>query len=198
MDLKIRNYSLADEKMWLDCHKNSYYESVFFNELLKIKPRYETPSIELVALYKDKIVGILDIEIEEESGQLCFIDRDISGIISIIGVIYQYRRKTIATKLLNTAINLMRDQYSIHRLEIWVRDDISVLSWLKKNGFKEFHRFYQMDFAYGFFEKFDIKLPFDLNPISLSASADTDTFSSLIEYHSPEKTERIILLEKFF
>jgi hypothetical protein len=129
---------------------------------------------------------------------LCFTDGDISGIISVIGVRPQYRRKMVATSLLNSAINLMRDQYSIHRLEIWVRNDIRVLSWLKKNGFKEFHQFYQMDFAYDFFEKFEIKLPFDLNPILLSVTADPDAFSSLIEYHPPEKAERIILLDKIY
>ncbi|MFX0084866.1 MAG: GNAT family N-acetyltransferase [Candidatus Hodarchaeota archaeon] len=198
MEVKIRYYCLSDEENWLDCHKNSYYESFFFDELLKIKPRYETPSIELVALYNDKIVGILDIEIEEESGQLCFKNGKKSGIISVIGVKPQYRRKMVATKLLNFSINLLRDQYSIFRLEIWIRNDNTVLSWLNKNGFTEFDRYYQMDFTSDFFEKFDINLPFVVNPILLRVNADTEAFSNLIEYHSPEKTERIILFEKFF
>ncbi len=198
MEVKIRNYRLSDEEKWLDCHKDSYNKSFFFDELLKIKPRYETPSIELVALYKDIIVGILDIEIEEESGQLCFKNGEKSGIISVIGVKPQYQRKKVASKLLNSSINLLKDQYSIFRLEIWIHYENTILSWLNKNGFKEFYRYYQMDFTSDFFEKFDINLPFDLNPILLRVSADTDTYSNLIEYHSPEKTERIILLEKFY
>ena len=58
---KIRQYCPSDEEDWIKCHSHSYFDSIYFDEQIKAKPRYETPSIELVGELDDKIVGILDI-----------------------------------------------------------------------------------------------------------------------------------------
>ena len=196
MELEIRNFTSLDEKEWLKCHTAAYYESYFFDELVKIKPRYEATSLELVGIVNKEIVGILDIEIEEETGQLSFQEAEKSGLISIIGIKPYYRRKTIATRLLQTAITLLKNEHTIHRLEICVRDDTILLSWLEKNRFKEINRFYQVTLTTDFFLKYDIDLPFGLTPDTLTANADSEAYSELSQYHAPEKAERVIILER--
>ncbi len=196
MNIQIQKYSISDQNDWLNCHTQSYYQSVFFDELLKIKPRYETPAIELIGLDEGVIVGILDIEIEEERGQLCTSDKEISGLISVIGVLPQYRRKKIATKMLNRAIEILEKEYSIHRLELWTREDNRIISWLQCHKFEEIFRFYQITFASDFFSKYEIELPFSISPEILIASIDEDTYSTLNMYHPPEKAERILIFEK--
>lgn len=196
LELEIRNFTSLDEDEWLKCHIAAYYESYFFDELVKIKPRYEAISLELVGIVNKEIVGILDIEIEEEAGQLSFQEAEKSGLISIIGIKPHYRRKNIATKLLQTAITLLKNEHTIHRLEIWVREDTTLLSWLEKNRFKEINRFYQVTLTTDFFLKYDIDLPFGLTPDILTANADSEGYSELSQYHAPEKTERIIIFEK--
>jgi len=197
MELEIRNFTSLDEDEWLKCHTAAYYESFFFDELVKIKPRYEATSLELVGIVNKEIVGILDIEIEEAAGQLSFQEAEKSGLISIIGIKPRYRRKTIATRLLQTAITLLKNEHlNLTRLEIWVRDDTTLLSWLEKNGFSEINRFYQVTLTTDFFLKYDIDLPFGLAPDTLTANADSETYSELSQYHPPEKAERVIILER--
>lgn len=198
VNIKIQKYTISDQDDWLNCHTQIYYQSVFFDELLKIKPRYETPNIELIGLNEEGvIIGILDIEIEEEKGQLCTSDKEISGLISVIGVLPKYRRKKIATKILNRAIEILKNEYSIHRLELLTREDTRIISWLQCHQFKEIYRFYQVTLTSDFFSKFDIELPFSLSPDMLTASIDEEAYSTLMMYHPPEKTERILIFEKY-
>ncbi|MHA1968664.1 MAG: GNAT family N-acetyltransferase [Candidatus Hodarchaeales archaeon] len=195
--IKIQQYSTLDEEEWLKCHTQSYYQSGFFDTLLKVKPRYETPSIELVGLNETKIVGILDIELEEEAGQLCNNNKQKTGLISVIGVLPNFRRKKIATNLITNAIETISKKHSIHRLELWTREDTGIISWLKWHQFIEIYRYYQVTLTSDFFSKFDLNLPFGLSPESLIANVDESTYATLLMYHPPEKAERILIFEKY-
>lgn len=70
-NLKIREYHDEDAEEWVKCHALVYIGT---NErrLLKNKPRYARKSIELVAIVNDKIVGFLDVELEDSPGQICY------------------------------------------------------------------------------------------------------------------------------
>ncbi len=195
---KIRQYHPSDEESWVKCHLFSYYDSTYFDELVKVKPRYETPSIELVKIQNDEIVGFLDVELEIEPGQFCFDENNRSGMISVLGVLPQHRREGIATKLVERALNVMSNDHDVHRLEIWVREDPSMLSWLKKLEFQELYRFYQVVFTSDFFEKYNIELPFGINPVLLTGNVESEGFSEMIKSHPPERTFPIIIYEKRF
>ncbi|MFX0013099.1 MAG: GNAT family N-acetyltransferase [Promethearchaeota archaeon] len=194
--LKIRHYNPSDEDDWINCHHFAYYNSIYYDELVKVKPRYETPSIELIGVYKEKIVGILDIEIEQEPGQFCFNNNERGGMISVVGVHPQYRRKKIATRLIEKAYKLISENYAIHRLEIWVRDDIGIKLWLEKLLFQEIHRFYEVLLTTDFFDKYAIDLPYEITPISLMGIIESKNFSQLTQKHPPESTFPIIVYEK--
>lgn len=195
---KIRQYNPSDEESWIKCHLFSYYDSIYFDEPVKVKPRYETPSIELVGIQNDEIVGILDVEIELEPGQFCHDENNRSGFISVIGVIPQHRRKGIATKLVEKALNALSIDFDVHRVEIWVREEPSMISWLKKGNFQELDRFYQVVLTDDFFEINEIQLPFGINPVLLTGNVESESFKELIRVHPPERTLPIIIYEKYF
>ena len=195
MSLRIRYYTPSDEDNWIKCYLSSYIESTYYDELVKVKPRYENQAVELIGLERNEIVGILDIEIEEEPGQLCFDENNRSGIISIIGVIPEYRRRGVGTKLIKKSLKIIQDSYDINRLEIWVRDDPSTLNWLHNLGFKKVQQFYDVLLGSDFFDKFGIDLPFGITPSFLNGIVDSEGFYELKRQHPPERTYRISILE---
>lgn len=198
MSLRIRYYKPSDEDNWIRCYLLSYIESAYYDELVKVKPRYENQAIELIGLEGNEIVGILDIEIEEEPGQLCLDENNRSGIVSIIGVIPEYRRRGVGTKLIKKSLKIIQDRYDINRLEIWARDDPSILGWLNNLGFKKVQCYYEVLLRSDFFDKFRINLPFGITPSFLNGIVDSGGFYELKRLHPPERTYQISILEKFF
>jgi GNAT superfamily N-acetyltransferase len=194
----IRRYSPSDEDNWIKCQLHTYLESFYFDVLDKVKPRYENPAIELVGMENDTIVGILDIEIEQEQGQFCFDETERSGMISIIGVLPTHRRKGIGTKLIEKGIESIQENYDIHRIEIWVREDPGITYWLKKIQFQEIHLFYEVILTTDFFDKYQIDVPFGIIPTFLTGNVESKGFSELTQQHPPEKTYPILIYEKRF
>jgi ribosomal protein S18 acetylase RimI-like enzyme len=195
--LTIREYSSSDDEEWRKCRLASYFDSSYFDEIIKDKPRYENPVIELIAILDSKIVGILDIEIELEPGQFCWNNKHRSGLITVIGVLPLYRRRGIANKLVKTAFVRTQKKYKVQRLEIWLRNDPGTISWLKQLNFKEIHEYYQIFLSEDFFDKYSINLPFGLNPISMTACVESEGFIKLTNQHPPEKSFKIKGFEKF-
>ncbi|MFX1283615.1 MAG: GNAT family N-acetyltransferase [Promethearchaeota archaeon] len=195
---KIRQYHPSDEEEWIQCHSLSYLDSIHYDELIKAKPRYESPSVELVGILDDKIVGILDIEMEQKHGQFCFDETERSGMISVIGVLSEYRRKGIGTKLIEKGMEIIQKNFDVHRIEIWVRKDSGITAWLKQIQFQEIHRFYEVVLTADFFEKYQIDLPFGLVPAVLTSNLESEGFSELTQQHPPERSFPILIYERFF
>ena len=198
MDLLILNYNLEYEKNWLECLKEAFYSSPYYDTLLQVKPRYENPSIELIALDQTELIGFLDIEIVPQEEQFCFNDEENveCGQLSLIGVHPDYRRRGAATKLLKTAIKRLCNEYQINRLEIFFREDPMILSWVESVGFQECANFYEITLTDDFFEKYDIELPFGINPSLLIGFVDQDGYRMLSNRHPPEKTYPILIYKK--
>jgi ribosomal protein S18 acetylase RimI-like enzyme len=141
MSLVIREYKVDDEKEWLKCHALVYFDS---NErrLERNKPRYAGKSIELIALVDDKILGFLDIEQEETPGSICYKKLDGNGMLWDIGVTLEFRRKGIATRLLNEGIKRGK-KLGMKRLEAW---SIEPNAWkfYEKHGFKKFFEYHHI------------------------------------------------------
>ncbi|MFW9903860.1 MAG: GNAT family N-acetyltransferase [Candidatus Thorarchaeota archaeon] len=196
--VEIRNYTPSDEYKWIKCQHYSYLESPYYDVLLKVKPRYENPAIELIGVENDKIVGILDIEIEQDQGHFCFNDTERSAMISVMGVLSNHRRKGIGSKLIKKGIKLVQENFEIYRIEIWIREDPGTISWLKQLKFQVIHRFYEVVLSSDFFEKYQIGLPFGITPTFLIGNVESEDFSLLTHQHPPERTSPIIIFERSF
>ncbi|GAA0358424.1 GNAT family N-acetyltransferase [Bacillus horti] len=132
----IRKYEPKDEKGWVRCRVLSFLDSAYFDNVLKEKEKYENNSIELVAVEEGNIVGLIDIELESDIGQVCSNDQFLSGMIWHIAVHPDYRKQGIASKLLDKAEELSK-QHGIERIEAWTRDDEFVRNWYIKHNFIE-------------------------------------------------------------
>ena len=122
MSVSIVQFKSSLENGWLYCRVLSFLKTAYYNDVLVAKPTYKNPSIELVAIEENKVVGLLDIEIENQPKEVCSSATIRSGMIHHIAVHPEHQRKNIGQKLLKKAEEQLKD-YSVHRLEAWTRDD---------------------------------------------------------------------------
>jgi len=141
MDLEIRNYHSEDEEEWLKCHMLIDLEAIG-GELLKKKPKYEDKSIELVATLYGNIIGFLDIELENSPGKICHLKVKGSGMLWDIGVLKEYRRQGIATKLLKEGIGRAKKEEA-KRLEAWTIEE-DAKRFYERLGFKKFYEYHHV------------------------------------------------------
>lgn len=141
MNSIIREYRIEAEEEWLKCHALVYFDS---NErrLLRNKPKYSGKSIELVGLFDRKIIGFLDIELEETQGSICYKKSDGNGMVWDIGVLPEFRRKGIGTDLLNAGI-VRGKKLGMKRLEAWSIEQ-NAWKFYEKYGFKKFFEYHQV------------------------------------------------------
>jgi len=69
--MKVRSYEPHDEQQWLRCRVLAFLDTAYYDNVLREKERYDSPAIELVAEEDGIIVGLLDIELEQEKGSIC-------------------------------------------------------------------------------------------------------------------------------
>lgn len=103
----IREYHEQDELAWVRCRVLSFLDSAYYDNVLREKECYDYPAIELVAEVDGQIVGILDVEYEEEPGQVCYLGGGLGGVIWHLAVLPEFRRRGIPTALLGTAIDMV-------------------------------------------------------------------------------------------
>ena len=133
-DIVIRPYEDADEQGWLDCRVLAFLDSAYYDAVEREKEHYERPSIELVAEVDGRIVGLIDVECEEEPGTVCEDRPGLGGMIWHIAVLRDFRRQGIATRLLAAAEEAAGTR-GLERFEAWTRDDKWVQQWYESHGF---------------------------------------------------------------
>ncbi|WP_040984829.1 GNAT family N-acetyltransferase [Oceanobacillus jeddahense] len=143
--MKIRTYTPADEKGWLQCRILAFLETAYFDNVLREKETYKYPAIELVAEVDGKIAGLIDIEYEVEEGTVCSDGSGLGGMIWHIAVHPDYSRQGIGSALLIEAEKHARMK-NLNRLEAWTRDDKWVQSWYEKMGFTPVDSYYHIYF----------------------------------------------------
>ncbi|WP_152656654.1 GNAT family N-acetyltransferase [Oceanobacillus sp. CFH 90083] len=152
--MKIRAYTPADEKSWLQCRVLAFLETAYFDNVLQEKETYENPSIELVAEADGNIAGLIDIEYEVEERTVCSRGSDLGGMIWHIAVHPDYSRQGIGQALLNEAEKIAKVR-NLNRFEAWTRDDKWVQNWYVKMGFTMVDSYYHI-----YFEEDEIKSHF--------------------------------------
>ncbi len=195
LKIEIRSYSEKYEVKWLECIKDAFYESNYFDSILKNKPRYETQAIELIAIYENHVVGLLDIEIIPAEEQLCGNGNNDLAQISLLAVSPNYRRKGIGRKLLRHTIDHIKIHFQIRKIEFFFREDIAIINLLNSLGFEQCETFYELTFTRDFFDKYNVILPFGVNPSIISGFVYEDDYRDLVNNYPPEKTSRIFVYQ---
>jgi ribosomal protein S18 acetylase RimI-like enzyme len=136
----IRSYRPADEQGWLRCRVLAFLDSAYFDDVQREKEHYSGQAIELVAEIRGLIVGLIDVECEEEAGTVCSSPAPggpdgQAGMIWHLAVHPDYRRQGIAAALLREAREqALRRQ--VERFEAWTRDAADVEAWYRSQGFR--------------------------------------------------------------
>ncbi|WP_027964927.1 GNAT family N-acetyltransferase [Halalkalibacillus halophilus] len=136
----IRRYQSEDEQGWLRCRVLSFLDTAYFDNVLQAKESYENPSIELVVLEDDMVVGLMDIEYEKEPNTVCARGNGRGGMIWHVATHPDYQRRGYGERLLKEAEKLARE-LEIDYLEAWTRDDQWVNLWYEKFGFEKFQTY---------------------------------------------------------
>jgi ribosomal protein S18 acetylase RimI-like enzyme len=131
---EIRAYTDADEQGWVRCRVLGFLDSAFYDDVRQEKEHYDGPSVELVAVADRKIVGLLDLELEPAPEVLHETDAR-GGVIWHVAVHPDYRRRGIATALVERALELARD-HGLDLVQAWTRDDEWVHRWYEACGFR--------------------------------------------------------------
>ena len=132
--MEIRDYQIEDETSWVRCRVLSFLDTAYYDIVAREKERYQHPSIELVAVENGVVIGLLDIECEEEPNAICTAHETLGAMIWHLAVHPDYRRKGIGTSLLNEAQKRLKEK-QITYLEAWTRDDKWVQRWYLKQQF---------------------------------------------------------------
>jgi ribosomal protein S18 acetylase RimI-like enzyme len=135
LSVEIRSYTDADEQGWLRCRVLGFLDSAFHDDVRQEKEHYDGPAVELVAVADDQIVGLLDLELEPAAGVLHDTNGR-GGVIWHVAVHPDYRRRGIATALVERAVELARE-HGLELVQAWTRDDQWVHRWYESCGFSE-------------------------------------------------------------
>ncbi|MHA6253301.1 GNAT family N-acetyltransferase [Oceanobacillus sp. CAU 1775] len=138
--MEIRNYNSNDEIDWVRCRTLSFLDTAYFDNVLNRKELYDNPAIELVAVERGLVVGLLDIEYEKTERTVCTQGEGLGGMIWHIATHPDYQRKGIGAKLLAEAEKAAKDK-GLNYLEAWTRDDKWVNEWYEKNGFTKIYSY---------------------------------------------------------
>jgi len=135
---KIMEYQSSYEKSWIRCRILSFLDSAYYDDVYTEKEKYNNPSIGLIAVYQNEVIGFLDLEYELEANAVCSknekLEPHLAGMIWHLGTHPDFRKQGIARNLLEKAVQLARKK-NLKRLEAWTRDDKFVNDWYTKNGF---------------------------------------------------------------
>src|SRR5699024_7948942 len=145
MLMKVRKYQHIDEKEWIRCRVLSFLDTAYYDHILNKKETYENPSIELVAIIDDQVVGLIDIEYEMEEKTICTNGQGRGGMIWHMATHPDFQRRGIATRLLETAERIANEK-GLHYLEAWTRDDAWVNKWYERNGFEKTYTYLHVFF----------------------------------------------------
>lgn len=133
--MEIREYRDTDENSWIRCRVVSFMDSSYYDDVQNFREKYENPSVKLVAVDNNNVVGFLDVEYENYPGDVCYFKGEKGGVIWHLGVLPEYRSQKNATLLWYKAKKFLINK-GVKRIEVWTQDDEPATNWYIKQGFK--------------------------------------------------------------
>lgn len=122
---QIRPYNDADAQSWLRCRLLSFFSTQYYDNVVTERPHLDEPSIRLVSVIGDDVVGILDVSINDDA-----------ATIETLAVLPEHARTGTATRLLHAALPELRRR-DVQTLDAWTREDPAANAWYQANGFDE-------------------------------------------------------------
>lgn len=122
MPLVMRSFEPADEPSWLRCRTLSFLNTCYYDDVWTRRPT--SPPVQLVAVDDGTVVGLLDLEIEEDL-----------ATIDTVAVHPDHQGRGIASALLARARADLPG--SVSTLDAWTREDEPALAWYRAQGFAE-------------------------------------------------------------
>lgn len=181
----IRPYTDTDEQGWLRCRVLAFLNTAYFDNVLQKKAHYDRPSIELVAIEQNKVVGLIDIEYEETPRTICTAYNTVGGMIWHVAVHPDYQHRRIGEKLLEAALKEAKIA-KLTYLEAWTRDNPPIPRWYEKMRFTQKYAYHHLYFDETALEKYDLSVPAQVHPMTMFAhytGSDPDVLNRASRRH---------------
>lgn len=133
--MTIREYKVEDKESWIRCRVLSFLDCSYYDDVQNFRDEYENPSIRMVALEGNQVVGFLDCEYEEIPGSVCYFQGEKGGVIWHLGVLPEYRNQKVAANLWQETKRQLIEK-GVKRVEVWTQDDEASNHWYRAQGFK--------------------------------------------------------------
>ncbi|WP_342526770.1 GNAT family N-acetyltransferase [Chryseomicrobium sp. FSL W7-1435] len=134
--MKIIKYEPRYEEGWLRCRVLAYLHTSMYEDVKTEKPQFPgRPTIELIALEDDMVVGILDMVLDTEEIQTSFLAKGLGAFLSVIAVHPDYQGRGIGQKLYEAALEEL-EKTPIEFIELYTRGDEPANNFYKKLGFE--------------------------------------------------------------
>lgn len=140
--MEIRNYESKDEKGWVRSRVLAYLDTAYYDDVYREKEKFENPSIELVAVEDDKVLGLIDIEYDTEDEKVCS-EEGTGGMIMHLAVHPDYQGRGIGKELMERAVE-ESIKLNLEFLEAWTRDAGSSAGWFEKNAYRQVDEYYHI------------------------------------------------------
>ncbi len=145
MTIEIRPYRDEDERGWMETHAIIMSISHAWNYCIQERPDYagyESPR--LVAVDGDRIVGLTDVQYENEPGELCFQKDSRGGYVLEFGRLPAYGGQELGKRLMDATVEDAK-RLGFSRLEYWSQDR-RAQRYYRRLGRKEISRHYRFRF----------------------------------------------------
>lgn len=145
MSIVIRPYQQEDEAAWMRLHAVIMSISHAWNYCIQERPAYEGyASTRLVALDGDTLVGLTDVQYENEPGELCFQKDSRGGYVLEFGRLPEYGGQGLGKQLMDATVDDAK-RLGFRRLEYWSQDR-RAQRYYRRLGLKEISRHYRFRF----------------------------------------------------
>jgi ribosomal protein S18 acetylase RimI-like enzyme len=145
MSVEVRKYCPDDEAEWLKVHAIIMSISHAWNYCIQERPAYEGyVSTRLVAVEGERIIGLIDVQYENEPGELCFQKDSRGGYVLEFGRLPEWGGAGLGKLLMDAAAEDAK-QLGFHRLEYWSQDR-RAQRYYRRLGLKEISRHYRFRF----------------------------------------------------
>ncbi|MEO4053021.1 GNAT family N-acetyltransferase [Solibacillus sp. CAU 1738] len=134
--MQIKKYSPEYEEGWLRCRVLAYLHTSMYEDVVTSKPTFDArPSIELIAVENEEVIGILDMVLDTNELKTSLLGKGLGAFLQIIAVHPDHQSKGIGQQLYAEALKHLNDT-QIEFIELYTRGDEQANQFYQKLGFE--------------------------------------------------------------